>query len=386
MTLERRLIGELDRCRAQHLIRVRPILESPQGVEPIIDGTRYLSFCSNDYLGLATHSEVIAGLHRGAREYGVGSGASHLIAGHSRVHQALEEELAAFVGRESALLFSTGYMANLGTVSALLGHNDWLFEDRLNHASLLDAGILSRARLRRYRHADPSDLSEMLQRTPSSCSLVVTDGVFSMDGDLAPLPQLASVAKRQGCSLMVDDAHGLGVIGASGKGTLQHFGLGPDQVPILVGTLGKAFGTFGAFVAGSRSLIDTLVQRARSYIYTTALPPALAEASRASLQVVQRESWRREHLQQLVMRFRQGAEQLRLPIKDSMTPIQPLLLGSAEAALKLSADLRTRGIFVTAIRPPTVPEGSARLRITFSASHQLDDVDRLLDALGDVLS
>jgi len=379
------LSEQLEAHRAQQLLRVRHILEGPQQVTPLIDGQRYLAFCSNDYLGLANHPEVIAAAQRAAREYGVGSGASSLVTGHSRAHRALEQELAAFTGREAALVFSTGYMANLGAITALVGWGTSIFEDRLNHASLLDAGVLSRARLHRYRHADAEHLGQLLERRQARRSLVVTDALFSMDGDLAPLPDLIKVVQCYGCPLMVDDAHGLGVVGASGRGTLEHFRLTADLVPVLVGTFGKAFGTFGAFVAGSQPLIDTMVQRSRSYIYTTALPAAIAEATRASLKLVQNESWRREHLYQLVMRFRDGAKRLHLPVKDSRSPIQPVILGTAEAALKVSAQLKSRGIFVSAIRPPTVPMGSARLRITFSAGHQFEDVDRLLDALSDIL-
>lgn len=383
--LDSDLAEQLEQRGAQQLLRVRHLLEGPQETAPLIDGRRYLAFCSNDYLGLANHPEVVSAAQRGAHDHGVGSGASHLVTGHSRAHRALEQELAAFTGREAALLFSTGYMANLGAVSALVGRGSSLFEDRLNHASLLDAGVLSRARLRRYRHGDAHHLRQLVEREPSRRSLIVTDAVFSMDGDLAPLPDLVNVAQHGGCPLMVDDAHGLGVMGANGRGTLEHFKLTPDVVPVLVGTLGKAFGTFGAFVAGSQALIETLVQRSRSYIYTTALPPALAEATRASLRLIQDEPWRRVHLHQLVARFRDGAKRLHLPVKDSASPIQPLVLGTAEAALKASAQLRACGLFVSAIRPPTVPMNSARLRITFSAGHQFEDVDRLLDALSNIL-
>lgn len=383
--LNRDLAQQLEQRRAQQLLRVRHLLDGPQKVAPVIDGRRYLAFCSNDYLGLASHPKVVSAAERGAREHGVGSGASHLVSGHSRAHRALEQELAAFTGREAALLFSTGYMANLGTVSALVGRGACIFEDRLNHASLLDAGVLSRARVRRYRHGNADHLKQLLERESVRRSLVVTDALFSMDGDLAPLPELVEVAQHGSCPLMVDDAHGLGVMGSSGRGTLEHFNLTADAVPILVGTLGKAFGTFGAFVAGSQALVETLVQRSRSYVYTTALPPALAEATRASLRVIEEESWRRDHLHQLVARFRAGAKRLRLPVKDSISPIQPLMLGTAEAALRVSAQLRACGLFVSAIRPPTVPQGSARLRITLSAGHQFEDVDRLLNALSNIL-
>lgn len=375
---------ELARRKAAHLYRTRRVLQGPQSVEPVIDGRRCLSFCSNDYLGLASHPEVIAALQRGAAEYGAGSGAAHLVSGHSAAHHALEEELAAFVGRPRALLFSTGYMANLGLVTALAGRGDTVFEDRLNHASLLDAGLLSGARLRRYPHGDAQVLDSWLGEAAGE-RLVISDGVFSMDGDLAPVPALAASARRHGAWVVIDDAHGLGVIGATGRGTLEHYGLGIDEVSVLVGTLGKAFGTFGAFVAGSEELVETLIQQARTYIYTTASPPAVAEATRASLHIVQTEGWRRERLRALVERFRRGAEQLGLALMPSTSPIQPLLVGDPATALHLSEALLARGILISAIRPPTVPEGTARLRITFSAAHSETHVDRLLEALAEVI-
>jgi 8-amino-7-oxononanoate synthase len=291
----------------------------------------------------------------------------------------LEEELADFTGRPRALLFSTGYMANLGIISALTGRGDTLWQDRLNHASLLDGALLSRATLRRYPHAEAAELDRLIG--DHDTRMIASDGVFSMDGDLAPLPALALVARRSSAWLLVDDAHGLGVLGREGRGTLDHFGLDAEDVPILMGTLGKAFGTFGAFVAGSDALIETLIQRARSYIYTTATPPALAEATRESLALARRENWRREHLQTLIARFRTGANQLGLPLSESPTPIQPLIAGSSHQALAWAAELETRGILVGAIRPPTVPEGSARLRVCLSAAHTEPMVDRLLDAL-----
>jgi 8-amino-7-oxononanoate synthase len=375
------LAEDLEARRAADLYRSRRIVESPQQPEMRVDGQPMLTFCSNDYLGLANHPEVVKALRKGAERYGAGSGAAHLINGHSRAHHLLEEELAEFTGRPRALLFATGYMANLGVISALLGRGDSLFEDRLNHASLVDAGVLSRARLKRYRHADVSSLERQLTGVVTGRRLIATDGVFSMDGDIAPLPLLARLAQQQDAWLMVDDAHGLGVLGDEGRGSLDHHGLDADQVAVLMGTLGKAFGTFGAFVAGSEALIETLIQQARSYVYTTAPPAALAEATRMSLRIARDESWRREHLQQLVMRFRAGAQQRGLPLLDSSTPIQPILAGSAGRALAWSRRLQARGILVTAIRPPTVPEGSARLRITLSASHTEQQLERLLDAL-----
>jgi 8-amino-7-oxononanoate synthase len=370
----------LERLRAAGLYRRRRVQDRPQQPEAIVDGRPMLSFCSNDYLGLANHPGVIAALQRGAERWGVGSGAAHLVNGHSAAHHVLEEELADFTGRPRALLFSTGYMANIGIISALTGRGDTLWQDRLNHASLLDGALLSRATLRRFPHADAAELDRLLGNRDTR--MIASDGVFSMDGDLAPLPALALIARRAGAWLLVDDAHGLGVLGREGRGTLDHFGLDAEQVPILMGTLGKAFGTFGAFVAGSDALIETLIQRARSYIFTTAAPPALAEATRTSLALVRREDWRREHLQALIARFRAGANQLGLPLSESPTPIQPLIAGSSHQALAWAAELEARGILVGAIRPPTVPEGSARLRICLSAAHTETMVDRLLDALG----
>ena len=381
MSLDAKLKAQLTEREQARLYRHRQVLESPQGVDVVVNGERYVNFSSNDYLGLASHPKVIEALADGARKWGAGSGAAHLVSGHSLPHHALEEELAEFTGRARALLFSTGYMANLGAVSALLGRGDSVFEDRLNHASLIDAGILSRARLKRYGHADASELVTQLDATDSGSKLVVTDGVFSMDGDLAPLPKLVQACQQKDAWLMVDDAHGIGVVGPQGRGSLEHFNLNTEAVPILVGTLGKAFGTFGAFVAGSETLVESLIQQARSYVYTTALPPAVAEATRASLRLIQTESWRREKLQQLVKRFRQGASESGLPLMDSFTPIQPLLLGDTGRALTVSQRLREQGFLISAIRPPTVPEGTARLRITFSAEHEEAHVDRLLNAL-----
>jgi len=372
-------LAEIDR---RGLFRRRRVMASPQRVEVECEGRRLVNFCSNDYLGLANHPRVVEAFRRGAAIYGVGSGASHLICGHGQAHHALEEELAEFTGRERALLFSTGYMANLGVIVALAGRGDWVFEDRLNHASLLDGALLSGARLRRYAHTCPGDLRQALAAYPLEACLVATDGVFSMDGDLAPLPELANVAKEANTWLMVDDAHGMGVIGSSGRGVSEHFGLGQGEIPLLIGTLGKAFGTFGAFVAGRGDLIEWLIQRARTYCYTTALPPAVAEATRASLRLVNEEPWRREKLRSLVARFRSGVAQLGLAVTDSITPIQPILIGDNARAMRASEALMDMGLWVSAIRPPSVPMGRARLRVTFSANHEESHVDRLLDGLG----
>ncbi|MGG5873508.1 8-amino-7-oxononanoate synthase [Pseudomonas peli] len=376
------LSSRLAERRTANLYRQRPLLESPQGPLVTVDGRQLLAFCSNDYLGLANHPQVIEAWRAGAEKWGVGGGASHLVIGHSTPHHQLEEALAEFTGRPRALLFSTGYMANLGAVTALVGRDDTVLEDRLNHASLLDAGLLSGARFSRYLHSDAVSLSSRLRKANGN-TLVVTDGVFSMDGDLADLPALCGEARLKGAWVMVDDAHGFGPLGATGGGIVEHFGLGVNDVQVLVGTLGKAFGTAGAFVAGSEELIETLVQFARPYIYTTSQPPALACATLKSLELLRSEHWRREHLQALIKRFREGAQAIGLELMDSATPIQPILIGDSGRAMQLSQMLRERGLLVTAIRPPTVPAGSARLRVTLSASHSLEQLELLLEALAE---
>ncbi|MHA6198583.1 8-amino-7-oxononanoate synthase [Pseudomonas wadenswilerensis] len=376
------LRARLDERRAADLYRQRPLLQSPQGPEVVVDGQALLAFCSNDYLGLANHPEVIAAWRAGAERWGVGGGASHLVVGHSTPHHELEEALAEFTGRPRALLFTTGYMANLGAVTALVGQGDTVLQDRLNHASLLDAGLLSGARFNRYLHNDAESLGKRLDKAEGN-TLVVTDGVFSMDGDIADLPQLVQRARARDAWVMVDDAHGFGTLGRNGGGVAEHFGLGVDDVPVLVGTLGKAFGTAGAFVAGSDELIETLVQFARPYIYTTSQPPALACATLKSLQLLRDEQWRREHLAALIAQFRTGAEAIGLELMDSFTPIQPIVIGDAGRAMQLSRMLRERGLLVTAIRPPTVPAGSARLRVTLTAAHSAAQVQLLLNALAE---
>ncbi|KFE48343.1 8-amino-7-oxononanoate synthase [Pseudomonas syringae] len=374
------LLARLAARRADNLYRQRPLLQSPQGPEVVVDGQPLLAFCNNDYLGLANHPEVIAAWQAGAEKWGVGGGSSHLVIGHSGPHHELELALADMTGRPRALLFSNGYMANLGAVTALVGQGDTVLEDRLNHASLLDAGLLSGARFSRYLHNDAESLAARLQKA-SGDTLVVTDGVFSMDGDLADLPALAQTAKAKGAWLMVDDAHGFGPLGANGGGIVEHFSLGIDDVPVLIGTLGKAFGTAGAFVAGSEELIESMIQFSRPYIYTTSQPPGLACATLKSLELLRTEHWRREHLARLIAQFRSGAEQIGLTLLDSFTPIQPILIGDAGRAMRLSQMLRDCGVLVTAIRPPTVPAGSARLRVTFSAAHTQAQVQLLLNAL-----
>ncbi len=378
------LATELEDLRQAGLWRETRALE-PTGPVSVRHRDRdLLVFCSNDYLGLAGHPAIREAFRRGVDEHGVGSGAAHLITGHRPVHDVLERELADWLGRDRALLFSTGYMANVGTIASLMKPEDLVLQDRLNHASLLDGGWLCRAPSERYPHGDLDALDAALQR-PARRKLVATDGVFSMDGDVAPLAGLADLCARRHAALMVDDAHGIGVVGPGGRGSVAEAGLSQQQVPLLVGTLGKAFGTFGAFVAGPEDWIEWLLQRARTFVFTTAPPPAVACATLASLRLVQKEDWRRRHLSVLVQRFRAGAARLGLQLMPSDTPIQPVVIGEAARAVNASRALEARGFLVTAIRPPTVPRGSARLRITLCAEHDETQVDSLLSALEEVL-
>ena len=385
-TMDATLQVQLDQRQQQFLYRQRRTVESGCGSVLQIDGQSLINFCSNDYLGLAGHKSIAKALQAGADTYGTGSGASHLISGHSTAHQQLEEQLAEFTGRPRALLFSTGYMANMGIINALVGRHDLVLQDQLNHASLIDGGRLSRAIFKRYKHNNIEHLQSQLSINAADRKLIVTDGVFSMDGDLAPLAAISAVAEQSNAWLMVDDAHGLGVLGATGAGIVQEHDLSIDQVPILMGTLGKSFGTFGAFVAGSEALIETLIQFARSYIYTTALPPAIACATSASLALVRQEQWRRDHLNALIQRFRHGANALGLQLMDSYTPIQPIMINDDQLVMTVSQKLRAKGFMVGAIRPPTVPKDSGRLRICLSASHTEQQIDQLLIALDECLS
>ncbi|EIL92057.1 8-amino-7-oxononanoate synthase [Rhodanobacter spathiphylli] len=378
--LHRLAVQTAERESANLRRRLRTI-DRAEGPWLEIGGRRLLSFCSNDYLGLAQHPQLIAALNRAAREEGVGSTSAHLICGHRREHAELEEALAAWTGRERALLFSTGYMANLGVLQALLARGDLCVQDKLNHACLLDGAKLSGAELKRYPHADVDAAARQLAAHPNAAALLATDGVFSMDGDVAPLRELAQLCAREQATLLVDDAHGFGVLGDDGAGSLGAANLGQHEVPLLMATLGKALGCSGAFVAGSAPLIEGLVQFARPYIYTTAMPPALAGAALEAVQLAQKEAWRREKLAAMIRRFRHGAAELGLPLATSPSAIQPLLLGSADAALAAAQMLERQGLLVTAIRPPTVPAGQARLRITLSAAHEEAHVDRLLAAL-----
>lgn len=374
------LQAELDQRAADGLSRQRRLLDSAQGAHIKADGREVLSFCSNDYLGLANHPQLIAALQEAAAKAGVGSGASHLITGHHRYHHELEQALAAFVGLPAALLFSTGYMANLGVIPALLGRNDAIFSDKLNHASLNDAAVLSRAELNRYPHNDLAALEKMLQASHAARKLVIADAVFSMDGDIAPVPELLALCEQYDAWLMLDDAHGFGVLGEKGRGVLSHFQVASPRI-IYMATLGKAAGVSGAFVAGEPVLIDYLIQNTRTYIYTTATPPALSATLLAALKIIEQEDNRREHLNQLINLLKSNLRLQRWQLMDSFTAIQPVVVGSNEDVLRLSECLLTQGILVPAIRPPTVPKCSARLRISLSAVHSVDDVQRLITAM-----
>ena len=375
------LQAQLNLRREEHLYRTRLNVASGCSSTLSVEGRSLINFCSNDYLGLASHPDIVKALKQAADLYGTGSGASHLVSGHSVVHQKLEEQLAEYTGRPRALLFSTGYMANIGAINALIGRRDLVLQDQLNHASLLDGGRLSQADFKRYKHVDMASLEQRLEQSSAERKLIVTDGVFSMDGNLAPLREISSLAKKHSAWLMVDDAHGVGVLGQQGGGLVEELNMSVEQVPVLVGTLGKSFGTFGAFVAGSEALIETLIQYSRSYIYTTALPPAIAAATIASLKIVREETWRRDKLGLLIARFRSGAEQIGLRLAESNTPIQPVLINDDEKVMQVGQKLRAAGFLVGAIRPPTVPVGTGRLRITFSADHSEEQVDQLVAAL-----
>ena len=380
-SMDRLLQENLEKRRIQHLYRSRVRVDSACSDQLSVNGKKVHNFCSNDYLGLADNPSIAEAFKQGIDDYGTGSGASHLISGHTKAHCDLEQQLAEFTGRPKALLFSSGYMANIGVIGALVGRGDAVLEDYLNHASLLDGGLLSRAKFQRYKHRDYKDLDAKLDASNGARKLVVTDGVFSMDGNMAPIADLADISQKNNAWLMVDDAHGFGVLGKTGAGLVEDLNLGVDQVPILMGTLGKAFGTYGAFVAGSEALIETLVQFSRSYIYTTAPPPAVAVATSASLELVKNDQWRRDKLNQLISRFRHGAEQIGLRLMNSNTAIQPVLMASDTELLDTHKKLLESGFMVGAIRPPTVPKGTGRLRITLSASHSEQQVDALLDAL-----
>ncbi|BFM49330.1 8-amino-7-oxononanoate synthase [Marinomonas sp. THO17] len=381
------VLAALDERRQGNLMRQVVTLDSPQVPHTQIQGQAYTAYCSNDYLGLANHPYLIKAMQSCASEYGVGGGASHLVSGHLGVHQALEEALADWLGYQRVMLFSTGYMANLGVISALASKQRPVVQDKLNHASLIDGAQLAQAPLRRYLHADAASAEQRMRKELQS-GLLVTDGVFSMDGDIAPLDKLSSLAEQLDWTLMVDDAHGLGCLGAQGRGSLALYNLGMQQVPILVGTFGKAFGTAGAFVATNNDFADYLTQFARPYIYTTSMSPATAGASLAALELICSDEGqqRREVLAEHIVYFRQRMSDLPVDLMPSKTGIQPIVIGDSATALAVSEQLKASAIWCTAIRPPTVPKGKARLRITLSAGHSKQDLVLLCDALERVLT
>lgn len=366
--------------KSNGLYRHRLTLEGSQGAHVSIAGQNYLSFCSNDYLGLANHPELIEAVCEGAHQYGVGAGASHLIIGHHTSHHKLEKMLANFTGFPRALLFSSGYMANAGVVTALVGRGDEIYSDKLNHASLNDAAMLSHAKWVRYPHLDLAILEQRLSVSQANCKLVITDAVFSMDGDIAPVTELLALCEKYNAWLLLDDAHGFGVLGNQGRGIVSHFNFSSPRI-IYMATLGKAAGVSGAFVAGQEVVIETLIQYARSYIYTTAMPPLLSYTLLKSLMLIKREGWRRRKLIQLTKHLKKELQLLRWNLLPSDTPIQPVIIGENSEVMQIRNALQERGILIPAIRPPTVPKNSARLRISLSASHSTKDIERLAVAL-----
>ena len=386
MSLEDKLEKNLQQKHKENLYRVRSIRQKTQGATIQINDRQYLNFCSNDYLGLANHPEIISAAKSALDEYGLGSGASALVTGYTKIHQQLEEELADFTDRSRVLLFSSGFAANVGIISALADKNDRLIMDKLCHASLIDGARLSGAKIQRYRHLDTENLDRNIGKSDQG-SWVITESLFSMDGDSAPLEEISAICDKRSTNCYVDDAHGFGLYGENGAGSVKAANLSEQEVPVLAATFGKAFGVSGAFVAGSEALIETLIQSARSYIYTTAMPPALAAAVLKSLDLVKTENWRREKLFDFVQRFREKAVERGIPLSENAYgPIQPVIIGDSNKAMQISEQLADKGIKISAIRPPTVPKESARLRITFSATHEEEHIDSLVLALSEVLN
>ena len=366
-------------------LRRRRTLNGPQGVQIKLDDCYYLSFCSNDYLGLANDPRVVAAATEALQQYGVGSGASQMITGYSQQHASFEKQLATFLGVERVLLFSSGYLANLGVVSALSTRHSTLFSDRLNHASLIDAAKLSGAKHHRYQHRDQQGISKLLQKSDATKKLILSDGVFSMEGSIAPLAELIALKKEHQALLLIDDDHGLGVLGEHGQGSAENLQVDRQDIDILIGTFGKAFGSSGAFVAGKHDLLEYVLQKARSLIYTTAAPAALIAACAESLRIIQNEPARRARLQHNIAYCRAQLKRLRRPSLDSISAIQSIILGDNESVMQLSQQLAAEGILVLPILPPTVPINSARLRITLSSEHTKSDIDRLISALDNYL-
>lgn len=377
--LLKKIKSQLSRQKENMLYRKRLVLASPQTTTLTIDNNKLINFASNDYLGLANHPKIIEQMKLGLKKYGVGSGSSHLICGHSEAHETLEREFAQFLGKERALLFSCGFMANIGVLDALLDRGDLLLQDKLNHASLLDGGRLARSKMQRFAHGDLNHLQKLLQTDNQGNKLIASDGVFSMDGDIADIESLNKIAKKTNASLLIDEAHSFGVLGENGRGICYQHQDNPNLM--VMATCGKALGTAGAVVAGSKDLIEYLIQKARSYIFTTAIPASIAFASITALKILRNSDHRRQKLTQLIKYLKQGLKSLDFKLLPSDTPIQPILLEDSKLALQISQKLRTFGVLVPAIRPPTVPEGGARLRISLSSDHKISDIDQLLEAL-----
>ena len=372
---------QLYELKQQGAYRQRRKLDSPQDIKVVIDGEQFLSFCSNDYLGLANDARVCQAAKDAISNFGVGSGASQLISGYSSLHASLEEQLADFLGYQRCVLFSSGYLANLGVISALSSRHSLILEDRLNHASLIDAARYAGGDLKRYKHRDINHANEIINTSESKSHLIVSDGVFSMEGSIAPIEQLSQLKHTANDKLIIDDAHGIGVLGNKGKGSLEHVGIDPSKVDILIGTFGKAFGGSGAFVLSDNDTIDYLIQKARTLIYTTAPPVALAAAATQSLKIIINEPERRQRLHKNIQYFRKALSKTALELLDSITAIQTIIIGENEQALWFSKQLEDRRLLALAIRPPTVPKNTARLRITLSSEHTQQQIDQLVNAL-----
>ncbi|MFK7795222.1 MAG: 8-amino-7-oxononanoate synthase [Gammaproteobacteria bacterium] len=375
---------KLTELKQQGAYRQRRQLGSPQDIKVIIDGKQFLSFCSNDYLGLANDPRVCQAAKDAISHYGVGTGASQLISGYSTLHASLEEQLSEFLGYQRCVLFSSGYLANLGVISALSSRHSLILQDRLNHASLIDAAKNASGDLKRYHHRDTNQAQDIVNDSQSDSHLIVSDGVFSMEGSIAPIDQLHQLKRDSNDKLIIDDAHGIGVLGLNGRGSLEHLGVDTSKVDVLIGTFGKAFGGSGAFVLSDNNTIDFLIQKARTLIYTTAPPAALAAAATQSLNIIINEPERRQKLLNNIQYFRHAIAQTNLQLLESITAIQTIIIGENKLALNFSSQLERRGLLVLAIRPPTVPKNTARLRITLSSEHTLQQIDQLANALTEV--
>jgi len=375
------IIQRIKYQQTQGLYRQRKIIDSAQSVRVQFEGKDFLNFSSNDYLGLANHPKLKEAFKKGIDLYGCGSGASHLMSGHTQAHHEFEEHMAEFLGVEAVLLYSSGYMANLGVMNSILTKSDTIFQDKLNHASLIDAGLSAQANMKRYSHLDYQHLKTLIDKTQSGYRFCVTDAVFSMDGDCADLTTLTKLARKYQSILMIDDAHGFGVLGEKGKGLPELQNIQHKAIDCYMATCGKAMGVAGAFIAGSNDFIDALIQFSRTYTYTTAMPAAQAVALSESLTLIKEESWRRKHLQELITYFKQCAEQINLKLMPSDTAIQPILIGDTNQAVHLAEDLYQKGVLVTAVRPPTVPKNTSRIRITLSTEHKKSHIDYLFECL-----